>query len=228
MPQFQCPKWETLNRHVAPRQYRPLPPTPPPPQCRHLPPLPPAGGAASARSLATVLPLPPPRPHLSLSADAAADECGAAAAAAAVVAFAVGEIDVGGQRETGGGGVVDSPVRRWQNVWENRTGDCCYGRVLCQRPAAVGQADPRALLVHTRFVASRPADSSSGPKHSRVSKYRAVQGLHSYFFRVSIWKLQNQVDKQFFTNHVTRKRTRVMFCFSHGLIRLVPGKARML
>ncbi len=131
-----------------------------------------------------MLPLPPLRPHLSLSAAAAAAECGAAAAAAAAVAFAVGEIDVDGLRRTGGGGVVDSPVRRRQNERENRTGDCCR-RVLCQRPAAVGQADPRVLPVHTRFVASRPVDSSSGPKHSRVSKYRAVHGLDSFLFRVS-------------------------------------------
>ncbi len=92
-----------------------------------------------------------------------------------------------------GGDVVDFPVRRRQNARENRTGDC-YRRVLCQRPAAVGEAD---LPVHTRFVASRPVDSSSGPKHNRVSKFWAVQGLHSYFFRVSIWKLESGGSKKF-------------------------------
>ncbi len=98
---------------------------------------------------------------------------------------------------------------------ENRTGDCCR-RVLCQRPAAVGQADPRALPVHTRFVASRPVDSSSGPKHSRVSKYRAVQGLHSNFFRVPIWKLESAGSTIFSTDHESMEKWPNTVCTLQG------------
>ncbi len=116
---------------------------------------------------------------------------------------------------TGVGGVVDSPVRRRQNVRENRTGDCCR-RVLCQRPAAAGQA---VLPVHTRFVASHPVDSSSGPKNTagfpNLCQFRAL---------VSIRKLETAGSTIFSTNHDSRKRTRIMLYFSHGLIRLLPGK----